>query len=360
MPMLRRAVRAGAWLACLLLFSAPAVAQPARPSLRIVVIEGEDAVNIIQQRTAVAPVVEVRDRNDQPVAGAIVRFAIRTGRGSFGGARTLAVSTNAAGRATALGFVPESAGPMQIAATASFQGQTAAITITQTNVLTAAQAAAGGGAAAGSAGGTTAVAGGAAGGAAAAGAAGAGGAAAGAGAAAGIAGGLSTTTLVIAGAAAAGGAYAVKTAVDKAGELTGTYDFQWDRVFRNNQVGALGCSYTVRSQGTAHFIQNGSGTSFSATFGMDGTEGIIAGTCANVVGSSVSWGRRFTLTGSESAFSGSDTSTGSFPGGTIVETETVSGSLAGGVATITVTKSDVVSGAADTGRGTGTTTITLR
>jgi hypothetical protein len=39
-------------------------------ALKIVVLEGEGAVNIIQQKTAVAPVIEVRDRNDQPVAGA--------------------------------------------------------------------------------------------------------------------------------------------------------------------------------------------------------------------------------------------------------------------------------------------------
>jgi hypothetical protein len=37
-------------------------------ALRIVVIAGEDAVNVIQQRTATAPVVEVRDANNQPVA----------------------------------------------------------------------------------------------------------------------------------------------------------------------------------------------------------------------------------------------------------------------------------------------------
>ena len=39
--------------------------------LKIVVISGEDAVNIIQQKTAVAPVVEVRDRNDLPVPAPI-------------------------------------------------------------------------------------------------------------------------------------------------------------------------------------------------------------------------------------------------------------------------------------------------
>jgi hypothetical protein len=40
-----------------------------QPALRIVVIEGEDAVNVIQQKTAVAPVIEVRDRNNLPVPG---------------------------------------------------------------------------------------------------------------------------------------------------------------------------------------------------------------------------------------------------------------------------------------------------
>ena len=92
--------------------------------LRIVIVEGEDAVNIVQQKTAVAPVVEVRDRNDQPVAGVAVRFAIRNGRATFNGARTLSLTTNAAGRAAAAGLTPTGSGALQIAATAAFQGQT--------------------------------------------------------------------------------------------------------------------------------------------------------------------------------------------------------------------------------------------
>ena len=44
---------------------APPAAQTG--ALRIVVLEGEDAVNIIRQKTAVRPVVEVRDSNDLPV-----------------------------------------------------------------------------------------------------------------------------------------------------------------------------------------------------------------------------------------------------------------------------------------------------
>ena len=52
-------------------------AQPG--GLKIVVIEGEGAVNIIQQKTAVSPLVEVRDRNNQPVSGAVVTFTIQGG-----------------------------------------------------------------------------------------------------------------------------------------------------------------------------------------------------------------------------------------------------------------------------------------
>ena len=110
-------------------------------ALRIVVIKGEDAVNIIQQKTAVAPVVEVRDRNNLPVAGATVVFSINGSGASFGAAQTLTVVTNAAGQATAAGITPSTAGSFNISAAATFQGQTAAVTISQSNVLTAAEAA---------------------------------------------------------------------------------------------------------------------------------------------------------------------------------------------------------------------------
>jgi hypothetical protein len=178
---------------------APTVAEQAN-TLRIVVIEGEDAVNIVQQKTALAPVVEVRDRNDQPVAGAIVRFAIQQGRGTFAGARTLSVTTNAAGRAVATGLTPTGSGALQIGASATFQGQTAIATITQTNVMTAAQAAAASSGASG-----TAAPGGAAGG--------------------GGSGGLSGTTLGVVGGAAAGGALVAVNALggEEASEVTTTY-----------------------------------------------------------------------------------------------------------------------------------------
>lgn len=147
--------------------------------MKIVVIKGEDATNIIQKKTAGAPVIEVRDRNNLPVAGAVVTFTIGPGQGaSFGaGLQTLTVTTNAAGQAAAAGLTPTAAGAIQINATAAFQGQVASVTIAQTNVATAAAA---GGAGAGASG-------------------------AGAGAAAG-GGGVSATTIGIVGAAIGGGA----------------------------------------------------------------------------------------------------------------------------------------------------------
>ena len=45
-------------------------ALPPASGLKIVVLAGEDAVNVIQKKTAVAPVVEVRDRNDLGVVPA--------------------------------------------------------------------------------------------------------------------------------------------------------------------------------------------------------------------------------------------------------------------------------------------------
>ena len=127
---------------------APAVAESRQTApngpLKIVVIAGEGAVNIIQYKTAVAPVVEIRDRNDQPVAGATVTFAISGGKNKgaafASGAPSSVVTTKADGRAIADPITPLRKGAVQIQVSASFQGQTAAATIGQTNVMTAEQA----------------------------------------------------------------------------------------------------------------------------------------------------------------------------------------------------------------------------
>jgi hypothetical protein len=111
-------------------------------ALRIVVLEGEDAVNLIDKKTAVKPTVEVRDRNDLPAAGALVSFVIR-GRGAAfqNGVRTVSVTTDTLGRATVNELTPLGKGAVEIQVNASYQGQTAAATIHQTNFATAAQAA---------------------------------------------------------------------------------------------------------------------------------------------------------------------------------------------------------------------------
>jgi len=125
----------------------PAAQTPAA-GLRIVVIEGEDSVNIIQQRTAVATIVEVRDRNNLPVAGASVLFLLGGGGGGGGvstavlnnGLNQVTLTTNAAGRATVT-VNPVSRGAVQLEVRASYMGQMATTTIRQTNFETAAEAA---------------------------------------------------------------------------------------------------------------------------------------------------------------------------------------------------------------------------
>ncbi len=189
------------------LASAIAHAQQRAPAgdLKIVVIAGEGAVNIIQQKTAVAPIIEVRDRNNLPVSGVSVTFSVSGSGATFGSGSTLTAITNAAGQATAAGLTPTAAGAVQVNVSAAFQGQIATAAITQTNFATAAQAAA----AAGSTGGAT-------GGSAAGGGGGSSGGAAG-GAAGGAGGGIGATTLVVVGAAVAGGAV-VATQTDLFGE----------------------------------------------------------------------------------------------------------------------------------------------
>ena len=113
--------------------------------LRIVVIEGEDSVNIIGQGTAVPTVVEVRDRNDLPVSGASVVFLLGDGGTATlnAGLSQVTVATNALGQA-AVTVNPIATGTVQLQLSAAFQGQTATAVLTQTNFATAVQAAAAG------------------------------------------------------------------------------------------------------------------------------------------------------------------------------------------------------------------------
>ena len=166
------------------------------PELRIIVIEGEGGVNIIQQKTAVGPLVEVRDRNNLPVPGAAVTFTIGGPNAAFaGGVQTLTVTTNAAGQAAASSLNAIRGGAFQIQVQAVYQGQIATAAISQTNVATAA-AAAQAGAGVGSGGGGAS-------------------SGASAGAAGGGGGGLSAVTIGIIGAAVGGGALAATQVVGR-------------------------------------------------------------------------------------------------------------------------------------------------
>ncbi|MGE5568092.1 MAG: carboxypeptidase-like regulatory domain-containing protein [Rhodospirillales bacterium] len=121
----------------------------AQLKLNIVIIEGEGAINNIRQRIAREPIVQVEDENHRPVAGAVVVFLLpdRGAGATFAdGSRYLNVVTDSQGRAVARGLRPNNTpGQYQIRVTASFEGQTATATITQTNMAAIAGAAAGAG-----------------------------------------------------------------------------------------------------------------------------------------------------------------------------------------------------------------------
>jgi hypothetical protein len=116
--------------------SARAQQAPAE-DLKIVIIEGDGFINNIRQRTARDPVVEVRDRNNRPVAGALVTFTLPESGpgGTFSNAlRTITLPTNSSGRVTGLGFSPNQvAGSFRVDIEARFEGQTARASYTQQN-----------------------------------------------------------------------------------------------------------------------------------------------------------------------------------------------------------------------------------
>ena len=115
--------------------------------LQIVVLEGEDGVNVIKNKTAVKPVVEVCDKNKAPgiavLAGVVVLFVLPESgpTGVFAnGARWTSVTTDANGRAVAGAIRPVGQGPFKIEIRATYQGQYVTRTISQTNFSTVAQA----------------------------------------------------------------------------------------------------------------------------------------------------------------------------------------------------------------------------
>ncbi len=109
-----------------------------QPALHIVIVEGDGAINNINQKINVAPVVEVRDESNKPVEGAAVVFSLPTqGPGGIfaNGTNTLTATSDRQGRATANGIrLNRQTGKFDIRVTVSVGGQTASATITQNNV----------------------------------------------------------------------------------------------------------------------------------------------------------------------------------------------------------------------------------
>jgi len=125
---------------------APAAApSPATPpptatseTLKILVLQGQNAVNSIRDGLVTEPVVEVHDENDQPLEGADVAFELpATGPGgSFpGGKFTTTVKSNLQGQAGATFMLNPMPGKFAIKVTASLRNRTGHATINQTNTL---------------------------------------------------------------------------------------------------------------------------------------------------------------------------------------------------------------------------------
>ena len=105
--------------------------------LKIVVVQGEGALNNIRTRSAAPLIVEVRDTGDKPVAGAEVVFQLPPAGpgGVFNGwMRTQTARTNPEGRAETNGFTPnDEAGRLNIKVTATSGNKSSSAIISQTN-----------------------------------------------------------------------------------------------------------------------------------------------------------------------------------------------------------------------------------
>lgn len=304
-------------------------------ALRIVVIEGEGAVNIIQQKTAVRPLVEVRDRNNVPVSGATVTFTVNGQPAAFAnGATSMTVTTNTSGQAAATGFNAVREGAVQIQVQAAHQGQVASAMISQTNFATTAAAAAAG-VMAGTTGAAT---------------AGTTGAAAGG-------GGISATTIAIVGAAVGGGAV-VATQVTKSDDGGGDHysgSFSAPYVFVN--VGAAStCTFNRTMTGTVSIDLRSDGTGLARVSGTMNPTGFI-GSCTpeNQRNFSVPDGA---VTGGPSAITFT-AATADLPITKASFTGSLSGSAITGQLTIEETTQTATGGQTFGGRGTGTATVTL-
>jgi hypothetical protein len=110
-----------------------------KQGLHIEVLNGDRGVNVLKTKTAVKPAVEVRDRNNLPVAGVAVTFTAPSDGPSvifLNGSRSITLMSDPAGQAVVEGMEPVNPGDFQIAVSASVQSETVVTAISLTNVLT--------------------------------------------------------------------------------------------------------------------------------------------------------------------------------------------------------------------------------
>jgi len=106
-------------------------------AIKIVIQEGQGAINNIQQHRAKEPVIQVLHDDGEPVVGASVSFQLPDSGpgGAFADdSKLLTVQTDDKGQAVAHGLKPnDKAGQFQIRVTASYHGQTANALVSQIN-----------------------------------------------------------------------------------------------------------------------------------------------------------------------------------------------------------------------------------
>jgi hypothetical protein len=111
--------------------------QTAAGEIKIVVVQGEGALNNIRARSAAPLIVEVRDSSDKPVAGAEVVFQLPPAGpgGVFNGwMRNQTARTSAEGRAETNGYTPnDEAGRFNIKVTATSGTKTTSSIVAQIN-----------------------------------------------------------------------------------------------------------------------------------------------------------------------------------------------------------------------------------
>jgi len=111
------------------------------PKLNIILISGDGAINNIKSRTAREMIVEVRDENNKPIAGASVVFLLpNSGPGLVGanGSSMISSVTDSSGRAAARGLRPNGqSGNFNVQVRANFQQSFGQIAVAQSNIVAA-------------------------------------------------------------------------------------------------------------------------------------------------------------------------------------------------------------------------------